>query len=98
MFADTLSKKCEVNGMARKKTDQHDQQFNRMFERQQRRLNRKWLTHAVGGLILLIVILIALQFTPYRNLPRDIFNTAKDTVKNLLSGPHVPKEPNPKYW
>ena len=98
MVADTLSEKYEVIGMARKKTDQDDEQFNRMFERQQRRLNRKWLTNAVGGLILLIVILIALQFTPYRNLPSDIFNAAKDTVKNLVSGPSVPKEPSPKYW
>ena len=98
MLADTLSEKYEVIGMARKKTDQDDEQFNRVFERQQRRLNRKWLTNAVGGLILLIVILIALQFTPYRNLPRDVFNAAKDTVKNLVSGPSVPKEPNPKYW
>ncbi len=84
--------------MARKNTDQDDQQFNRVFERQQRRLNRKWLMNAIGGLVLLIVVLIALQFTPYKNLPLDVFNAAKDSVKSLLSGPAAPKEPSPKYW
>jgi hypothetical protein len=85
--------------MARKRSEGADaQQTNRTFERQQRRLNRRWLANAVSGLVLLIIIIVALQFTPYRNIHRDIFDAAKSLLKSLTSGSSTPKEPDPKYW
>ncbi len=85
--------------MARKRSEDADAaQANRMFERQQRRLNRRWLANAVSGLVILIIIIVALQFTRYRNIHLEIIDAAKNFVKSLTSGPAAPKEPNPKYW
>ncbi|UCD58007.1 MAG: hypothetical protein JSV16_02520 [Candidatus Hydrogenedentota bacterium] len=75
-----------------------DERINRAFERQQRRLNRKWFRNAVSGLILVAALLLALQFTPYRNLHRDIIKAAKDLVRGMTSGTAGPTEPDPKYW
>ncbi|RJP71556.1 MAG: hypothetical protein C4532_07290 [Candidatus Abyssobacteria bacterium SURF_17] len=85
--------------MNRKGNDQkEDREINRRFEKQQRSLNRRWFINAITGIILLAAIVIGLQFTPYRNVPRDIFDTAKGFVKSLTSGSSATKEPNPQYW
>lgn len=70
---------------------------NRMFERQQRRLNRKRLVQTLIGIGLLAAVVLALQVTPYRDLPRDIVTSGVKWVKGFFSGPGVP-EPDPKYW
>jgi len=85
--------------MAGKKNDRaREKEINRKFELQQRRLNRKWTRNAVGGIILLVIIIAALRFTPYRDLPMDIFEAAKDFVSGLTSGGAAPVEPDPQYW
>jgi len=85
--------------MAREKSDRaRDREINRKFEEQGRRLNRKRMRNALGGIVLLVVILVVLQFTPYRDLPRDIFDAAKDFVLNLTSDQRGPAEPDPQYW
>ena len=85
--------------MARKKSDQaNDKEINLKFERQQRQLNRKWMRNAISGIVFLIVIILALQFNPYRNIHLEIFSAAKSLVKNFTSGKHVTVEPNPQYW
>ncbi|MBI4832482.1 MAG: hypothetical protein HY801_13230 [Candidatus Lindowbacteria bacterium] len=85
--------------MAKKETEHgNDRQIDRMFERQKRQLNQKRLINAVGGAVLLAAILIALRFTPYRNVPREIIKTAADFVKGLTSGASAQKETDPKYW
>jgi hypothetical protein len=94
-----LSPGREVRYMARKKSDRaRDREINERFEQQGRRLKRKWSRNAVGGLILLIVAAIVLQFTPYRDLPGDIFDAAKGFLQSLTSGKSAPVEPDPKYW
>ena len=85
--------------MAQKKRERNsDKQINKMFERQQRQLNRKWFRNAIGGVVLLAAVWIALQFTPYRNIHRDVIRVAKSVIGKLTSGPAAPAEPNPKYW
>ncbi len=81
--------------MARgRKKDQTD----KAFERQMRQLNRKRFRNAIGGLVLLAAIVLALQFTPYRDIHRDVIRAAKDLIGSLTSGPDAPIEPDPKYW
>jgi hypothetical protein len=75
-----------------------DKEINRAFEKQQRRLNRKWTRNAASGFIVLVLVLILLQFTPYRRVPFRIFNAAKGFVKNLTTGKAKPAEPDPTYW
>ncbi len=86
--------------MAKKTIDQvHDKETDRKFQQQQRRLNRKWTRNAVSGIVVLAVAFVILQFTPYRDLPYEIFDTVKNAVQNFFSsGPAAPAEPNPKYW
>jgi len=86
--------------MAKKEFEQaHDKETARKFEQQQRRLNRKWMRNAVSGIIVLAVVLLILRFTPYRDLPFEIFDTVKNTVQDFFSsGPTSPAEPNPTYW
>jgi hypothetical protein len=45
----------------------------------------------------LVALVLALQLTPYRDLPREIFDSAVQWVTGLFAGPDAP-EPNPKYW
>ncbi len=66
------------------------------FERQQRRLNRGRILRRLGGLILLAAAVVALQFTPYRNLPREIVQSGLKFISGFFSG--GPSEPDPKYW
>ena len=85
--------------MAGKKRGQaKDDRTDKAFERQMRQLNRKRFGHAIGGLVLLAAILVALQFTPYRDIHRDVFRAAKNLITSLTSGPDAPIEPDPKYW
>jgi hypothetical protein len=85
--------------MARDKSDRaRDREVNERFERQGKRLNRKWTRNAVSGIVLLIVAAIVLQFTPYSDLPRDIFDAAKGFLESLTSGESAPAEGDPKYW
>lgn len=84
--------------MARRpKRSDEDVQLDRAFEAQQRRLNRKWTRNALSGLVLLVVIFIALQFTPYHDIHKVAFNAVKNFVSGLTSGSGR-SEPNPKYW
>lgn len=83
---------------ARKSEKGRDKDINRRFERQQRRLNRKWMKHAVSGFVVLTIIVIALQFTPYRDVPMDLVSAAKNLVVKLTSGTSAPAEPDPQYW
>jgi len=75
-----------------------DKEVNRKFEKQGRRLNRQWARNAVSGFVLLVIIVIVLQFTPYRDIPLDIFHAAKRLVTGMTSGKAAPVEPNPQYW
>jgi hypothetical protein len=75
-----------------------DREIDRKFERQQIRLNRKWTKNALSGFILLVIILVALQFTPYRGIHAEIIDAAKDLIGRLTSGKSAPAEPSPKYW
>lgn len=85
--------------MAQGKSERlRDKEVNRKFEKEQRRLNRRWTRNAVSGIVLLVVIVVALQFTPYRNFHLDILDAAKNAVKKFTSGSSGPVEPNPKYW
>ena len=85
--------------MAGKRSERaRDKEINRKFEKQGRRLNRQWMRNAMGGIILIVVVIIVLQFTPYRNLHLDIIDAAKRFVKSLTSGNVAPTEPDPKYW
>jgi len=84
--------------MARNNEKAKDKQINKMFERQQRDLNKKRFRNAIGGLILLAAIVVALQFTPYRNIHRDVIRAAKNLIASLTSGSNAPVEPDPKYW
>lgn len=84
--------------MAGKKRDMRDEEINRAFEAQQRRLNRRRLRSVIGGLILLGAILFALQFTPLRDIPGDMLRAAKGLVSSFTSGSSAPKEPDPQYW
>ena len=85
--------------MARKSSEQaSNEEINRKFERQQRRLNRRWLRNAVSGFVVLAAIALALQFTPYKDVPRDIFEMVKNLVKSFTPGKSTPREPDPKYW
>ena len=85
--------------MAREKSDRaRDKEINRKFEQQGRRLNRRWMRNAASGLIVFVVIAIALQFTPYKDVPKDIFRAAKKLVQKLTTGESGPAEPDPKYW
>lgn len=84
--------------VTRKSERARDKEINRKFERQQRQLNRKWMRNAASGFLVLIIIVIVLQFTPYRDVPMDIFSAAKGLVIKLTSGKSAPAEPNPKYW
>ena len=83
---------------AQKSERARDREVNRKFEKQQRRLNRKWMRNAASGLVILIIIVIALQFTPYRDVPMDILSAAKGLIVKLTSGRSVPAEPDPEYW
>jgi hypothetical protein len=85
--------------MAKGKSDRaRDREINEKFEQQGKRLNRRWMRNAVSGIALLIVAAIVLQFTPYSDLPGDIFNAAKGFLQGLTSGKSAPSEPDPKYW
>jgi len=85
--------------MARNERKQVDtSQTDRKFEKQMRQLNRKRLRHAIGGLLVLAAIVLALQFTPYRNIHRDVIRAAKGLLESLTAGADAPVEPNPKYW
>jgi hypothetical protein len=85
--------------MARSERKQVDtDQTDKKFEKQMRQLNRKRLRHAIEGLLVLAAILLALQFTPYRNIHRDVIRAAKGLLESLTAGPDAPVEPNPKYW
>lgn len=84
--------------MAGEKSDRaRDKEISRKFERQGRRLNRKWMRNAVRGIVLLALILAALQFTPYRDVPMEILDAAKGFFQKLTSGRSAPVEPAPKY-
>ena len=56
------------------------------------------MRNAVSGIVLLIVAAIVLQFTPYSDVPGDVFNAAKGFLEGLTSGKSAPAEPDPKYW
>ena len=75
-----------------------DKEVNRQFEKQGRRLNRQWTRNAISGVVILIILIIVLQFTPYRDIPMDVFNAAKRFVTGVTSGKAAPVEPNPTYW
>jgi hypothetical protein len=88
-----------VTELAREKSDRaRDKEINRKFEQQGRQLNRKWMRNAVSGFIVFVVIVIALQFTSYKDVPMDIFRTAKNFVQKLTTGKPAPAEADPKYW
>ncbi|MBI5115691.1 hypothetical protein HZA56_04410 [Candidatus Poribacteria bacterium] len=85
--------------MSRKiKGNANDRQVNEMFERQNRRLNQKRFINAVTGIALLAAILIALQFTPYRDVPRNVIKAAASFIKDFTSESSAPKESDAKYW
>ncbi|GAB4331968.1 MAG: hypothetical protein Kow0099_03570 [Candidatus Abyssubacteria bacterium] len=79
------------------KRSDEDVQLDRAFEAQQRRLNRKWTRNALSGVVLLIVVFIALQFTPYHDIHKVAFTAIKNLVSGLTSG-SLQNEPDPKYW
>jgi hypothetical protein len=56
------------------------------------------MRNAVSGIVVLVVIFVVLQFTPYRDIHLEIFNAAKNLVTRLTSGPAAPVEPDPQYW
>jgi hypothetical protein len=80
------------------KENANDRQVNEMFERQNRRLKQKRFINAVTGIALLAAILIALQFTAYRNIPRKVIKAAASFIKGFTSGSSAPKESDAKYW
>jgi hypothetical protein len=80
--------------MSRKKEDSED--FSATFERQQRSLNRKRNLQRLVGIAILVAIYLALQLTPYRDLPRDAFNSAVKFVTGFFGS--GPAEPDPTYW
>ncbi len=88
--------------MARDKSDRaRDKEINRKFEQQGRRLNRRWMRNAASGFIVFVLILVALQFTPYKDVPMDILSAGKDFIQKLATGksaPSGPAEPDAKYW
>ena len=85
--------------MAKNESDRdHDKEINRKFEMQGRSLNRKRMRNAASGIIVLVVIIVALRFTPYRDLPMDIIKAAKNFVSSLTSGRSAPIEKDPQYW
>ena len=85
--------------MAKGKGDRaRDKEINRKFEEQGRRLQRKWRGNAVKGIVALVLLLIALQFTPYRDVPKDVLEKAIEFFQGLTSGGSGPREPDPKYW
>lgn len=87
----------EGKTMARERNDS-DKEISRKFASQGKALNRKRYMNAVGGIILLVLIIAALRFTPYRDVPTRILDSAKDFIKELTSGTSAPAEPDPKYW
>ncbi len=94
--------KREVMGLAGDKSDRaRDKEINRKFERQGRRLNRGRMRNAAGGFIVLVLIVVALQFTPYKDVPMDILRETMSFFQKLTtgkSGPAAPAEPDAKYW
>ena len=85
--------------MAGDKSDRaRDNEINRKFERQGRRLNRRWTRNAAGGFILFVVIVIALQFTPYKDVPMDIVSETMSFFQKFTTGKSAPAEPDAKYW
>jgi hypothetical protein len=48
------------------------------------------------GIAVLVAAYLALQLTPYRDLPRDILSRAAEFVTGFFSS--GPSEPDPKYW
>ena len=86
-------------GLAGDKSDRaREKEINRKFERQGRRLNRQWMRNAAGGFILLVVIVIALQFTSYKDVPMEIVSETMSFFKKLTTGKAGPAEPDAKYW
>jgi len=83
--------------MAKSRSDR-DREINQRFEQQGKRLNKRWTRSAVSGIVLIIAAIIVLQLTPYRDLPKDVFNAAKSFLQSLTSGKPAPVEPDPKYW
>ena len=85
--------------MAKEKSDRaRDKEINRKFEEQGRRLQRKWRGNAVKGIVALVLLLIALQFTPYKDVPRDVLEKAIELFRGLTSDNSGSREPDPKYW
>ena len=85
--------------MARSKRRRVDaDQAGKKFEAQMRELNRKRVRHVIGGLLVIAAIALALQFTPYRNVHRDVIRAAKGLLESLTAGSDAPVEPNPTYW
>jgi hypothetical protein len=80
--------------MARKRDESGD--IDTMFEKQQRRLNRKRLLQSILGIAVLVAAYLALQLTPYRDLPREVFDSTLEFVTGVFSG--GPSEPDAKYW
>lgn len=85
--------------MAKEKSDRaREKEINRKFEQQGRKLNRKRMRNAAGGFVLFVVIVVVLQFTPYKNIPMDVFEAAKGFVQKLTTGKSAPAERDAKYW
>lgn len=88
--------------MDEKKYDRkHERDINKKFEAQGRRLKRKWQSKTVGWIVGLAILIGALQFTPYRDIPMDIVHLAINTIQKLTSGGSgggSGGEPDPKYW
>ena len=82
--------------MMRKAKDDYEQ-TDKVFERQQRHLNRRRLLRPIITVALLAAAYLALQLTPYRNLPGDVFQSVMGTAKEVFSGPGQ-AESDPKYW
>ncbi len=83
--------------MPKKETNHRNDDVNQVFERQQRALNRRRFVNVFGAIFLLIVILVILRFTPYRNVHLELIDAAKAFLKNLTSET-APAERDPKYW
>jgi hypothetical protein len=88
-----------VTDLAGDKSDRaRDKEINRKFEQQGRRLNRGWLRNAASGFFVFVLIMVALQFTPYKDVPKDILKAAKNFIQKLTTGKAAPAEPDAKYW
>jgi len=48
--------------------------------------------------VALVLLLIALQFTPYKDVPRDVLEKVIELFRGLTSDNSSSREPDPQYW